>query len=125
MNPVLLGGDAFAPTDFIHSRPLASAHTGVPSGAIRQVNPLVPVCKGLALPSLCGITIVAAFTMESGAAVLTFARYAGSDFGISEVRSCADAAVTRAAVTRVNANPARVGWHIMDHLLQGSTGPRG
>src|SRR5919202_1036035 len=108
MKPVLLGGAAFAPTARIHSIPLASAHTGVPSGFTRQVNPLEPFCRVLALPSACAMTIVAALTMDAGAAVFAFATYSGSDLGSSEVGNCANAEVAKAGAARLNANQASV-----------------
>ena len=73
-----------APSAFTHSMPFWSAHNGVPSGLIRQVKPLLPACSSRGLPS--GIIMIdALFTICSGAALLTFAMYSGSEVGMSAV----------------------------------------
>src|SRR5262245_17159792 len=77
---------------------------------MRHVKPLLPACSSRGLPS-CIIMIDALFTIGSGAAVLTFARYAGSKVGTSAVGywCCA------CTVTTPMSNVARK--HIMVRML--------
>jgi hypothetical protein len=79
-------------------------HNEMPSGLIRQVKPLLPACSSRDLPS-CIMMIAASLTMGSGAAVLTFARYAGSEVATSAVGywSCAQARLL--AMHNVATNP--------------------
>src|SRR5919109_4756095 len=84
MKPIVSGGFVRSSSAFSHAIPFWSAHNGVPSGLIRQVKPLLPACSSRGLPS-CIMMIAAWLTMGSGAAVLTFARYAGSEVGTSAV----------------------------------------
>src|SRR6266545_4759678 len=117
MKPILFGGSVRAPIDFTHSIPFWSAHNGVPSGLIRQVKPLLPACSSRGLPS-CIIMIAALLTIGSGAAVLTFARYSGSEVGTSAVGYWCCAAVqppmTEAATKqRIETRyPSRISFHI-------------
>src|SRR4029453_17654503 len=103
MKPILSGGSVRSRIAFIHSIAFWSAHNGVPSGLIRQEKPLLPAFTSFGLPS-CIIMIEALFTICSGAAVLTFARYAGSEVGMSAVGywccACAVAPLMTKAATK-------------------------
>src|SRR5215472_17773544 len=98
IKPILFGGSVFERTALFHAMPFSSAQSGVPSGLIMQVKPLVPACRDFGLPS-CIMTIVAWATICSGAAVLTLARYAASEVGTSSV---GNASATPVPMNRAN-----------------------
>src|SRR3954468_12758866 len=92
MKPILLGGSDFAPMALNHAIPASSPQSGVPSPAMKQVKPFVPVWIDRSLPS-CVIRIVDLATISSGAAVFNFATYAASEVGTSAVGNASAAPI--------------------------------